>query len=203
VRTRFHITRKFRQQRGFSLLELLIVLAITLVIGAMMTPKIAASMAGYEVRQSASQVAGLLQRARIAAVQANQPVRMRTGADASGRQRVWVDLPGGTAGTFDPGEPTIILPRKITLLPAGPGDPKAALTSNNTTWNAPDAQFNGRGLPCVTVGAVCMNLTGGNQQGYLYYVKGDAVLGVNAWAAVVVTPGGRIKSLMYSGTSYQ
>jgi prepilin-type N-terminal cleavage/methylation domain-containing protein len=191
--------RQTGRSGGFSLLELLIVMAIMLVVAAMALPKISATVAAYRTRQSASQLAGLFQRARIEAVKSNQTVRVRTATIADGRQQVYVDLPSGTAGSFDAGEPVIILARKVSILTTGPGDPTAGLIAVGATWNTTDLQFNGRGLPCITSG----NLCSANQQGFKYYLKGDGVFSVPNWAAVVVTPGGRIKSMMYSGSSYQ
>jgi prepilin-type N-terminal cleavage/methylation domain-containing protein len=202
VGTQNHVRTDLRRSSGFSLLEMLVVLAITLVVAAMAMPMIGNMVSAYQVRQSAAELAGLFQRARIAAVRSNQAVRVRT-ATVSGRQQVYVDLPGGTAGTIDPGEPTVVLPRKVAILTAGPGDPTATLTANNVTWNTTDAQFNGRGLPCVTSGAVCVNLIpAGTQQGFEYWLRSDGIFGATHWSAVVITPAGRVKSMMYSGSSY-
>lgn len=202
MRTRFGMTRDLRTLLGFSLLELLIVMAITLVVGAMAAPRFTTMVSNYRLKSSASSVAGILQQTRMSAVRLNRAVQA-TSTMNSGLQQLYVDL--NANGQVNSGEPTVIMPKKITFQSTGaPADATANLASVPTTFYTTPPQFNARGLPCVVVGATCSNVDGANKLvGYVYYLKSDGMFGQTQWAAVTVTPAGRIKTWMYTGSKFQ
>jgi prepilin-type N-terminal cleavage/methylation domain-containing protein len=216
-------TRKGRNRdRGFSLLELVIVVAIMFVVAAMATPTITTAVADYRLKSTASQLVNLLQRARTESVRTNTPLMLRTAVE-QGLPVVYLDLPseGGvvrTDGVRDPGEPMLQVPNSITLQTAGfPGDATAGLTNGLVMFNLMPitatnnaGQFNSRGLPCMSLvgplggNATCRNISAANQaQGFVYYLRGDRPFGAAAWAAVTVTPAGRIRALKYANNTYQ
>ena len=57
-----------KSQSGFSMAELLIVVAIILIIAAIAVPNIAQTVANYRLNASGQSVASLLQQARLTAV---------------------------------------------------------------------------------------------------------------------------------------
>jgi len=200
------------RSRGFSLLELVVVVAIMFVVAAMAMPTMTNAIADYKLKSTASQLVNLLQRARTESVRANFPVGVLTQVQA-GRQVVWVDVSGN--GVRDATEPTLIMPERTTLQTAGfPGD--ATVGQNPANYRvmpqAPPAagQFNARGLPCWMMASIvaatqtCRNTDNGNNaQGFVYYIRSDRPFGLAGWAAVVVTPAGRIRSTTWANNSYQ
>ena len=206
MRTRIDRTRDLRQLSGFSLLELLIVVAITVVVAAMAAPRFTTIVSNYRLKSSASSISGILQQCRMSAVRSNRAVLTLAATD-HGMQQLYVDSNGD--GNFSQGEPTVILPNKITLQTTGA--PADVTTTSGLVGTAPTkfyttpAQFNARGLPCVVIGGVCKNFDTGSNKfvGYVYYLKSDNMLGRTQWAAVTVTPAGRIKTWLYSGTKFQ
>jgi prepilin-type N-terminal cleavage/methylation domain-containing protein len=205
--------RSVNAHKGFSLLELVIVVAITFVVAAMAMPRMANAIAEYKLRSTSSQFANLLQRARAEAVRRNATVQVATQMQA-GQQLVWIDT--NANGALDRGEAQMIMPQRVTIQTAG--FPSTAITAENTGQtntlvNYPimpvdgvvAARFNSRGLPCAIVGLQCRNtLAPSNQaQGFVYYIRSERTFGTPGWAAVLVTPAGRTKSLGYSSYKYQ
>ena len=69
---------RIHRQAGFSLVELLIVAAVMLVVGAMAAPSFFNAIDTYKMRSSAMDMAGLVQRARLKAVKDNATYTVRT-----------------------------------------------------------------------------------------------------------------------------
>jgi prepilin-type N-terminal cleavage/methylation domain-containing protein len=205
----------FRNRRpigaeGFSLIELLVVTGIVLVVATLAMPSVTQGLTAYRLRQSSVQLAGLLQQARISAVRSNIPVELRAAMiNGNTQQQIYVDLPGANGanpnGQFDAGEPVIILPNGITLQTNGfPGDAYSIAAPGQTAQAQGTAvKFNSRGLPCVVTAGVCKNLNGAQQIGFVYYIRAIPTIGTSTWAAVTVTPAGRIKAWAYSGSTYK
>lgn len=209
METRADLNNAFsaRGERGFSLLELLVVVAITFVVAAMAMPSMSTMLADYQLKSSASQLAGLIQRCRTASVRANQSLQLQT-ATVNNQQQFYLDL--NADSQWNAGEPVTILPHKVSLQGNGfPGDATTGLGTNNAQWYSTPARFNARGLPCVDVtggggATTCKNINAGNNAvGYVYYLRSDRVFGATGWAAVTVTPAGRVKAWFHSGTNYQ
>jgi prepilin-type N-terminal cleavage/methylation domain-containing protein len=195
-----------RTDGGFSLIELLVVVLITLVVAAMAAPTMVSAIASYRLREAATSLGGLLQNARMNSVRTNTATGVQWDT-TGGHQRVYVDLPTNTSSatankTFDAGEPMVEFPRGVSLVAAGhPGNAATGQWTGFTgiTDNA-NPYFNPRGLPCTM--PVSMSLCG-NIQPYVLYLKADNVLGRTMWAAVTVTPAGRIRSWSYQTNKYQ
>lgn len=200
--SRMRIART-RTDDGFTLLELLIVLAIMMVVAAMATPNIWNAIANYRLREAASSLSGLAQSARSNSVRGNTAVALRWDTD-NNRQRIYVDLNGN--GSYDSGteyKNVVLLPAKLQITAAShPGNAATGLW-NTTTYTVTDnafPRFNPRGLPCAVPAGlvVCSSL-----QPYVVYLKSDNAFGGTSWAAVTITPAGRIKSWIYQGNKYR
>ena len=88
--------------RGFSLLELLLVVALLATVGAMAVPAVTNSLDGMRVGMSAREVERELQTARLKAVSTNKPIRVRFNCPAADQYRR-VELIGtpGSPNTSD------------------------------------------------------------------------------------------------------
>jgi prepilin-type N-terminal cleavage/methylation domain-containing protein len=188
-----------QRQSGFSLIELLIVLAVMLIASAFTIPLIMTSVSQYRLRTSAVDLNGLLQRARIRAVRDNRTYAVRTATFTQGAfsySQAYLDLNGNSI--LDAGEPMIQLQRGVSLNT----NPGAAAISNATLGFAPQSttaqvNFNARGTPCVVVNTICSSWDSAaatpNQVGFVYYLRSTS--GANtSWAAVSISPSGRFRS---------
>ena len=89
-------------QRGFSLLELIIVIAILGIIFAIALPNFADMLAEQRARAAASEIVGDLALARIEAIKQQRRVVVARGATWKDGWRIYIDTDG--SGTFTVGE---------------------------------------------------------------------------------------------------
>jgi prepilin-type N-terminal cleavage/methylation domain-containing protein len=110
-----------RDVRGFTLLELLVVVAVISIIGAMAVPALTSTSAQMRLSNSARQVERVLQTARMKAVRSDKVMRVRFNCPGTGEYRM-VELLGTirTPATDD-------------------ADSRAAVRCGNTSYPYPDA----------------------------------------------------------------
>ncbi len=193
--------KPFNREAGFSLLELIIVMAIILIIAAMAFPKIQAATEGMKLRATITDIDGMLQQARIQAVRANKSYTMRTIAPAGTSGTIlYIDTPvaGNAAGnsTLDANEPSIELPTNTTISDGtgGPATLPPNATAASIKANAVTLSFNERGLPCNNPpGCTNANIS------FLIYFQQTRPTGTSGWGAITVTPAGRIKAYTWTG----
>ena len=102
-------------QNGFSLVELVLSLAVLLVITAVAIPVVVRSLSVYQLNSTASQLSGMLKFAKFDAIRQNTPVSCQIQWKASGANwLVWVDSNGN--GVADGAEPQMFIGGSFTLL---------------------------------------------------------------------------------------
>jgi len=216
---------KTDRQRGFSLLEVAVVVAIVLVLSAILVPKMARILDEQKLASNAQALAGFLQLARSRSVQDNHPYQVLV-STTGGFPMAYVDIQGNqTYVTSDPGvqldSPITVTDSNapsgfdtVTLLNVIPLNLETtpAMIGDNGA-SSPGLAFNERGLPCqrIVAGAACTNSTSistgpGNQRqttlvAWVTYLRFTNRDGTYSWAAVTVTPAGRIKTWKYMNTS--
>lgn len=177
---------KLEGRRGFTLLELVVVVAIMLAIAAYAVPNVLRAMADYKLKNTMMQVAAICQQQRMLAVRTNSTVQVNSATIASA-------LPRGVTA-FASGAPTL---DPTTFSGSSAYRPEAATVP---------VQFNARGLPCVGTLSACSNWdtsSGGKQVGFLVYFKMDKTMGGTGWGAITIMPAGRINIWFYAGSSYE
>jgi len=209
-------------QHGLSLTELLIVLAIIMVVVAFEIPVAITSVRTGKVRGAAKDYAGLLQIARIRAVDDNRYYSVCTQAATGPKpQMAYVDMypaqvPGNSGGTptcagsyynGPPADPYIPLPAEIVprLKAAAPSTTNlegqicpgcgAAFIYDGLAPNT-GPTFGPEGLPCHSFGGTCN--TGGGIAAYETFFQSTTS---QEWVAVTITPAGRIKTWYYNTAS--
>lgn len=199
-----------QRQAGLSLLELVVVLAISLVIAGITVPAMVQAWYGLQLRASAGEVADMMQRARMQAARNNfiVPIRYQV---TNGTQQIYADFNGDGAWDVwnNQGQPVrepIADLARITAAPGAPGGgagvPTAYVDTMDNSLGAPcdntcTLAFSPRGLPCNLVGAVCN--TPANSYFVYYFTDGRP----NGWVSVLVTKAGRTRVLVWNGTSWQ
>ena len=194
---------------GFSLTELLVVMAILLVIAAMAVPNVITAIADIRLRSSAQAVAGLLQQVRLKAVSDNRYYTARAGGSGTNRYGYLDSTGTGAAdgsgnGSYDSREYLVQLSGTVNFAQSGnPSfDTTKYLGFTPITGDSPlRVSFNSRGLTCKASGTTCSTLNGGAPVGYLYFLTDIRATGGSGWQAVSVSPAGRIKVWVWAGGS--
>jgi prepilin-type N-terminal cleavage/methylation domain-containing protein len=136
---------RLRARRGFSILELLIVVGIILVVTAISFPAVTRSVRAYRLSGVAANVSSTLQLARFDAVRLNRtnpPLAWRTLVQGN-QNIVWIDRNGN--GAPDATEPQQWFSTEIRFLPAGTGLSVASMGYANTQVSPAAVAFDAHG----------------------------------------------------------
>jgi prepilin-type N-terminal cleavage/methylation domain-containing protein len=201
---------------GFSILELVVVIAILALVAAIAVPNLITAVHASRLRGAASDFAALLQQARMRAVQDDRYYSLYLLPNTN---QEFVDIypqavngaSGSNGQTLDSRDPVITLASEVNLQPQGAAPGTATLQTQFLGKNAGAAAplaapldgsvsavtFGPEGVPClpnpVAGGTVC-NSTGGLTAYWVFFQ--DAV--TQNWEAVTVTPAGRIQKWNYT-----
>ncbi|HEX4545004.1 MAG TPA: prepilin-type N-terminal cleavage/methylation domain-containing protein [Candidatus Acidoferrum sp.] len=212
---RKNFSQSYKRARGFTMVEIVIVVAIVLIVTAIAIPSITTAIYNIRLRSAASDLAGLMQQARILASKNNATYPVVFGV-RNGAQIAFVDLNGN--GIWDPtvtinGVNTTEPDTQFTgttvpaaAAPAGAGgQPSAYVLVGDSSVGAPYNNTNvlaysPRGLPCeYSAPPVCLTPA---PTYFVYYLSDTRPGGAQGWAAVVVTKAGRTKTVMWNGTAW-
>jgi type II secretory pathway pseudopilin PulG len=185
------------------MLEVLLVVGIGLIITAIGLPVMSNAIATTKLRSSMTTVSGLLQNSRMVAVQQN---KTKTACHYN-----WTTPPYGLIYfakdaldcTTSPApletDPQVELQAPISAMatPTGLGAPSPIPNSTLGLTASPltsDPSFNSRGLPCAYSSGLCT----GNA--FIQYFKDNRISGSGGWAAITITPAGRINRWFWNGS---
>jgi hypothetical protein len=179
---------------------------VVLVVAAIAIPNVLLAVSNIRLRASAGSLAGLMQQARIMAAKNNTTYEILYGS-RNGVRIAYIDLNGNSS--FDTSEPVIEFSGTTVPAsgaPAGNGQPTAYVlvgdTGTGSYDNTSNLGYTGRGLPCnydtTTTPATCSTPAA---KYFVYYLT-DTRVGGTGWAAVVVTKGGRTKTVTWNGSAW-
>jgi prepilin-type N-terminal cleavage/methylation domain-containing protein len=193
-------------RQGFSLIELVIVLAIMMIAASLAFINMRVAVRSSRLQSSASNYANLLQTARIRAVQDDRYYSVLMGTSTAGVPFAYVDIAG--TQTFAAGDPMAVLAQGVVPQPYASGPAKTNLisqflpagTSGTVNAAAAGPTFGPRGLPCTPVAnagyMTCPFITPTSYVTFLQNQEGGA------WEAITITPAGRVRLWAYGGTAW-
>jgi type II secretory pathway pseudopilin PulG len=203
-----------KRTRGFSVLELMITMAIIMVVAGIAIPNFMATLHAARLKGGVTDFASLLQTARIKSVDDDRYYSTYVLAAAGNNpQQGFVDIfpqnADGTSGNagqaYNLGDPLVVISPEVVLKAQGAAPSTAALKAlllpaaspvvpQDESVAATAITFSPRGLPCKPLAGVCDTL--GGPQAYWAFFQ-DSVS--QNWGAVTVTPAGRIQRWLFMG----
>jgi prepilin-type N-terminal cleavage/methylation domain-containing protein len=185
------------KRAGFSLLEVLIVVAIGGVITVTALPNMTTGIANVRLRSSMTSLSGVLQNCRMIAVKENRSMTTRF-LDTTYGVMAYVKRASDTS-TLAVSDSQVQLQAPVSKLTA-PSGPDAPSALDNTilgfTPRTGDPSFNTTGLPCEYNAGLCTNY------GFVYYFKDVRSTGADGWAALSISPAGRLKKWFWNGSAW-
>ena len=197
-------------QRGFTMVELMIVVVVMLILAGILVPNIMNYVHMARLRGAASDYSSLLQVTRIRAVQDDR--FYSTYFLAGTPLQAYVDLTANGGTSIANGDPLVAINPEVSVVAAG-GAPDttnlkgqflpagSTLVVNDGSTAAKPVTFGSRGLPCTTQtatgGTVCAS-SGGATPFWVFF--NNATTG--AWEAVTVSPAGRIQKWQHGGSGW-
>ena len=189
------MTRSMKKATGFSLIEILTVVAVSLVLAAIAAPNIMRAVRTARLRSTGADLAGLIQDARIMAAKSNSVIAVQF----TGNNAAYLDP---SNGSYIRGDLLVDFGSNVTLSPAPTGGVSPYTMSTDPGSTAlvmqPPATvmaFSKRGLPCdystpPTCQTPALNY-------FVYYLNSPY-----GWAAVVVTRAGRSRVSTWTGSAW-
>ncbi len=228
---RSYSAKSVRNARGgFSLVEVMVVVAIMLVVSAFAIPNFLTAMHSYRLQGASHSLANLLQQSRLQAIKDNHFYAVYVITQADGSARGFIDIypkrvngvsgmQNGTMGTGPNGEtdPQFIIPAEIVQKTSGSAPDtsalKAAFLVGATGTTVSDSSsvgsvtttpfyFGSDGLPCTPTAVTGGTLcrTTGTPSANWIFFQSNVT---QNWQAVTVTPAGRIRTWSYSSGIWQ
>lgn len=208
------------RSRGFSIIEILIVVFIVLVVGAIAIPNVLLAVSNIRLRSSAGDLAGLMQQARILAAKnnpQNPPVYPIRYGVQNGAQIAYIDLNGDgawsssvTVNGVTMSEPLIQFSGTVVPAAGAPtgsgGQPTPYVLAGDTVIgggsydNTHTLAFTPRGFPCDYSSPPTCSTPAAK---YFVYYLTDTRVGGAGWAGVVVTKAGRTKVVDWNGSQWK
>lgn len=201
-----------KTEAGFSLTELLVVVAIILIVGGVALPSFSRMLDTARLKSASQQVASLYQQARIRATQDNTYYEIVGTGPGIRPALVCIDL--DSDGVCGPTEPQVQLPPGVSLnntaVPVLLDQPtlgfnafgvEGSVMYNQLDNLVPGLAWNERGLPCqrASTTSPCANLIASGSVAWVQYLQMQQSAADIAYAAITVSPTGRVKTWTYGG----
>lgn len=198
---------RLKSKKGFSLVELMIVVLIILVISALAMPNVIRGIGSLRLRGAGSNVSGIMQRGRIQAVRTNR-IQMIRAINQQGANLLFIDGPPYNS-TVEATEGVVQISDSVVMQTDETAVPVSNFVTNSATLlgeavTAPSTgamAFNQRGLPCTPVLSGGVPSTCNASQAYVYFYQSTGAFG-GQWIAISVTKAGRIRIWSWDGSTW-
>jgi type II secretory pathway pseudopilin PulG len=198
-----------RRNLGFTLLELVVVLLFILIVAAIVVPGILQTIDNLQLRSSTGELAGMMQEARMLAAKKNTTYTIGY-TTVRGARVAFIDL--NNDGVWETGEPMVQFSGSVAVTSGAPtgsgGQPTAYVLAGDSGSGGPYTNgttlgFSPRGFPCSYISTTTPPTCSTPAASYfVYYLSNSMLFGKTGWAAVVVTRGGRAKTVFWGGQSW-
>ena len=186
-----------RSDFGFTLFELMIVLGIFMVLAMIAIPNVTVALSNGRMRASITSVSGVLQSTRMLAVKENRTMETRMRVQGAGLVAFAKLASSADDLNVHDNQVAMEAPIEKMTTPSGPGAPSVITTTTlGFTPETGDPSFNTRGMPCAYDDGNCPN------RGFLYYFHDTRAAGGRGWAAVSISPAGRIRKWFWNGSAW-
>jgi len=186
-----------RSYAGFSLLEAMLCAAVGMILTVAAVPNMITSISNIRLRSSMTSLAGVLQNCRVLAVKQNRHMTTHFDSNTYGIL-AYVKLATDSSSILvHDSQVELEAPVTKVTAPSGPGAPSAI--DNTTLGFTPETgnpSFNPTGLPCVYSSGACAN------HGFIYYFHDQRPQGKTGWAALSISPAGRLKKWYWNGEEW-
>jgi Tfp pilus assembly protein FimT len=170
------------KELGYSLVEMVMTLAIGLILVSVALPMLVGAIQGYRLNSIAQQTANLIELTRYTAIRRNASVSLHKAAQ-NGSTVFYIDLNGN--GTLDAAEPLVVVPNDMQLANGQALTPGSASTGLANIQDFTDTiQFDYRGT---------LNYLPGSAAGPYFLALGYSIQTQYGYRAITVTPMGQAK----------
>lgn len=183
---------------GFSLVEVAMVVAITLLLAVIAIPNMVMVISNARLHAGVTSMSGLLQVCRMAAVKQNRTLTTHfTTEDGTTLVGYVKQAPDTSDRVATDLQAEWEAPVIMMTTPTG-DDAPAEIDTSVLGFTPEDGEpsFNTRGLPCLYDSGSC------NNGGFLYYFKDTSRTGGKGWAALSISPAGRIKKWFWNTSEW-
>jgi prepilin-type N-terminal cleavage/methylation domain-containing protein len=186
-----HFRKQHGRVRGFSLIEMVIVVAVALSLAAVALPSFLNSISSYRLSNVAASLASLIDLNRFVAVQSNNLITLRQ-TTQSGNAFFYIDKNNNSV--MDASEQRLLLPSDMLIMQPGSGVPGPSATGfqypTATVFVSATSTltFDARGSvnSCAGAASVCM------------IILGDPSRPQSGYRAITLNPMGQIKTWTWS-----
>ena len=200
----WRLVPKSRRAAGFSMLQLVVVIAIAATVTAMALPSVLDVVANVRLRSGMNSLGGIFHECRAVAIKQNKLMTTQFTSLSYGPFAYVKDATlTGSAAARSASDPQVGLGSpmsRVTSISGVSGAPPA-LTSTQLGFtpqaNDPLATFNPRGLPCLYANGTCTA-----NVGFAFYFSDTRARGRNGWGALSISPAGRIKVWIWNGSTW-
>src|SRR5712692_4201465 len=193
--------RIYNNRAGFSMIEVIVVTGISMIITMTAVPNMTSAIGSLRLRSSMTSLAGVLQKCRMLAVKQNQTMSTHFAVTTYGASNGVIAYvkKASDPNPISTTDSQVQLEQPVTQVttPSGTGAPTTVPTSTlGFTPQTSDPSFSTTGLPCAYSGGNCVN------GGFIYYFHDTRSSGQTGWAAISLSPAGRLKKWYWNGSAW-